>query len=188
MCLLGSALFFVFSRTSADPDLWGHIRFGEDLWRTGRIVREDVYSYLSGDQLWINHEWLSEAIFYAVFANAGATGLIIFKSCLSLLIVGIIYWHLKQKISATRRAVMLTVVFSFEPDSLPRDCSSAGLHLSSLFAGFDYPRKSGPWGASMALVRSTFVSPCGKSPWRGVSQRGAFPPMANAEFIIRGVS
>ena len=80
VCLLGSALFYVFSRTSADPDLWGHIRFGEDLWRTGRVVREDVYSYLSGDQVWINHEWLAEVIFYSVFANTGATGLIIFKS------------------------------------------------------------------------------------------------------------
>ena len=112
VCLLGSALFYVFSRTSADPDLWGHIRFGEDLWRTGSVVREDVYSYLSGDQVWINHEWLAEVIFYAVFANAGATGLIIFKSCLSLLVVGIIYWHLRQRISATRQTVILTVVFS----------------------------------------------------------------------------
>jgi hypothetical protein len=112
VCLFGSALFYVFSRTSADPDLWGHIRFGEDLWQTGRIVREDIYSYLSGDQLWINHEWLAEAIFYAVFAGTGATGLIIFKSCLSLLVVGIIYWHLKQQISVTPRAAILAVVFS----------------------------------------------------------------------------
>ena len=112
LCLFGSALFYVFSRTSADPDLWGHIRFGEDLWRTGRIVREDIYSYLSGDQVWINHEWLAEAIFYAVFANAGATGLIIFKSCLSLLVIGIIYWHLRQQISVTPRKAILTVVFS----------------------------------------------------------------------------
>ena len=110
--LLGSALFYVFSRTSADPDLWGHIRFGEDLWRTGRIVREDTYSYLSGDQLWINHEWLAEAIFYAVFAILGPMGLIVLKSCLSLLIVGIIYWHLRQQISVAPRAAVLAVVFA----------------------------------------------------------------------------
>ena len=40
----------------------------------------------------------------------------------------------------------------------------------------------------MALVRATFVSPCGKPSWGGVSQRGAFPPVANAEFIIGRVS
>lgn len=112
LCFFGSALFYVFSRTSADPDLWGHIRFGEDLWRTGRIVRQDIYSYLTGDQLWINHEWLSEAIFYAVFAGAGSTGLIVFKSCLSLLIVGIIYCHLRQQVSVALRAAILAVVFT----------------------------------------------------------------------------
>ncbi len=112
LSFLGSALFYVFSRTSADPDLWGHIRFGEDLWRTGRIVRQDIYSYLTGDQLWINHEWLSEAIFYAVFAGAGSTGLIVFKSCLSLLIVGIIYCHLRQQVSVALRAAFLAVVFT----------------------------------------------------------------------------
>ena len=112
LCLFGSALFYVFSRTSADPDLWGHIRFGHDLWQTGRIIRGDIYSYLTGDQLWINHEWLAEAIFYSVFAAAGSTGLIVFKSCLSLLIVGIIYWHLRQQIPVTRRAAILAVVFS----------------------------------------------------------------------------
>jgi hypothetical protein len=112
LCLLGSALFYVLSRTSADPDLWGHVRFGEDLWRTGRIVREDIYSYLSGDQLWINHEWLAEAIFYAVFAGAGPTGLIVFKSCLSLLVVGILYWHLRQQISVSLRAAILAILFS----------------------------------------------------------------------------
>jgi hypothetical protein len=96
LMLLGSAFFYVFSRTSADPDLWGHVRFRQDLWQTGRIVREDVYSYLTGDQLWINHEWLSEAIFYFAFATAGAAGGIAFKSGLALLIVAFLYWHLRQ--------------------------------------------------------------------------------------------
>jgi hypothetical protein len=168
LCFLGSALFYVFSRTSADPDLWGHIRFGEDLWRTGKIVRQDIYSYLTGDQLWINHEWLSEAIFYAVFAGAGSAGLIVFKSCLSLLIVGIIYCHLRQQVSVALRAAILALVFTMSliPYS---DCSAAGLHISSLFACFDCPRKSRSRGTSMALVRATFGSLCSKPSWGSVS-------------------
>jgi hypothetical protein len=112
LCLLGSVLFYVFSRTSADPDLWGHVRFGRDLWETGRIVREDIYSYLTGDQLWINHEWLSEAIFYFAFATAGSAGLIAFKSGLALLIVAFLYWHLRQQIPVALHAAILTGVFS----------------------------------------------------------------------------
>jgi hypothetical protein len=112
VCLLGSVLFYVFSRTSADPDLWGHVRFGQDLWQTGRIVREDIYSYLTGDQVWINHEWLSEAIFYFAFAAAGSVGLIAFKSGLAFLIVAFLYWHLRQQIAVALHAAILTGVFS----------------------------------------------------------------------------
>jgi hypothetical protein len=112
LCLFGSALFYVFSRTSADPDLWGHIKFGEDLWHTGRIVRDDIYSYLSGDQPWINHEWLAEAVFAAVFKAAGVSGLIVFKSCLGLLIAGILYFHLRRHVAAVPRAAMLAVAFT----------------------------------------------------------------------------
>jgi hypothetical protein len=111
VCLLGSALFYVFSRTSADPDLWGHVRFGQDLWQPGRIVREDIYSYLTGDQLWINHEWLSEVIFYFAFATARPAGLIAFKSGLALLILGFLYWHLRQQIAVASHAAILTGVF-----------------------------------------------------------------------------
>jgi hypothetical protein len=35
----------------------------------------------------------------------------------------------------------------------------------------------------MALVRATFVSPCGKPSWGGVSQRGAFPPVAKLSLL-----
>jgi len=112
LCLFGSVLFYVFSRTSADPDLWGHIKFGEDLWHTGRIVRDDIYSYLSGDQPWINHEWLAEAAFAAVFNVAGVSGLIVFKSCLALLIAAILYCHLRRQVAAVPRAAMLAVAFT----------------------------------------------------------------------------
>ena len=58
--------------TEADPDLWGHLRFGLDTVAAGRIVRTDIYSYLSGrHQPWINHEWLAEAIM-AIAWNAVA--------------------------------------------------------------------------------------------------------------------
>jgi len=44
--LLGFSLL-TFSPLIADPDLWGHLRFGQDLLKTGKIIRPDVYSYLT---------------------------------------------------------------------------------------------------------------------------------------------
>jgi hypothetical protein len=111
-CLFGSVFVYVFSRTVADPDLWGHLKFGQDLWRTGKILRGDIYSYVTGDQLWINHEWLAEGIFYSVFAIAGTSGLVAFKCGLALMLTGIIYTNLKQHLEETLRAGILTIVFS----------------------------------------------------------------------------
>src|SRR5262245_45278561 len=83
--LIISTAVSVFSRTLADPDLWGHVKFGEDLWLTGRITRPDPYSYLTANQFWINHEWLAETIFYLAYATAGPLGLIVLKTVISLI-------------------------------------------------------------------------------------------------------
>ena len=56
LALVGGVLLFSLARSVVDPDLWGHVRFGADLIRTGRIVRPDPYSYLSGGTSWFNHE------------------------------------------------------------------------------------------------------------------------------------
>ena len=39
LCLLGGFCLFWFADTIADPDLWGHVRFGQDILRTGSIAR-----------------------------------------------------------------------------------------------------------------------------------------------------
>ncbi|MEE9569621.1 MAG: hypothetical protein V3W37_09560, partial [Candidatus Binatia bacterium] len=94
VCLFISVSLWMFSKSVADPDLWGHVKFGQDLWHTGQIVRSDPYSYLTENQVWINHEWLAEAIFYLAFALGGPSGLVVLKAAISLLIIGLLYRHL----------------------------------------------------------------------------------------------
>ncbi len=110
IALVMSVALFALSRTVADPDLWGHVKFGGDIWRDGRIIQPDVYSYVTGDQLWFNHEWLAEVIFYAVFATFHAPGLIAFKTVVSLLIVGALYRHLCARGLGAGRAGVLVVL------------------------------------------------------------------------------
>jgi hypothetical protein len=109
--LLGFTLL-TFSPLVADPDLWGHVRFGQDLWETGRIIRPDVYSYLAADQLWINHEWLAEAIFARLYSSFGSPGLIALTITVGLGIVGLIYWHLLQRRVAPAGAVCIIAFFA----------------------------------------------------------------------------
>jgi hypothetical protein len=92
--LIGFGLIW-FSDTFADADLWGHIRFGQDTLRTGSIIRTDTYSYRTGEQSWVNHEWLSEVIFAVLYNLLGPTALIVFKVLVSLLILGLSCAHLR---------------------------------------------------------------------------------------------
>ncbi len=92
--------------TVADPDLWGHILFGQRTISLG-LERVDPFSYLSADHGWINHEWVSEVAFGVLFDAAGATGLIALKLAVALLTAGLIYWHLVKRGSDALRAGLL---------------------------------------------------------------------------------
>ncbi len=94
---LVSFCLYWFSDTVVDPDLWGHIRFGQDIRRAGSIVQTDTYSYRTAGQPWINHEWLSEVIFAEIYGRSGPRGLIVFKVLISLLIFGLCWNHLRRR-------------------------------------------------------------------------------------------
>ena len=63
----------------ADPDLWGHIRFGQAVIALGHLVRFDPYSYSAAGAPWRNHEWLSEVIMALLYDNCGVLGLKLWK-------------------------------------------------------------------------------------------------------------
>jgi hypothetical protein len=110
--LILSVFLFVLKTTIADPDLWGHLRFGRDLFSAGHIIRSDPYSYLSAGRPWIDHEWLSEAVFWRVFSAAGAAGLGILKMALDLGMIVLCYRHLLRRgFSAMRAGILLLVGF-----------------------------------------------------------------------------
>ena len=97
MALLLVALSLLYlSPTVADADLWGHVRFGQDILRTHALSAQDPYSYLTGGSTWINHEWLSEVLFAATYDGAGAPGLIALKTVVSVLLILASYLHLRR--------------------------------------------------------------------------------------------
>jgi len=82
-----SAAVYFFSFVTADPDLWGHIQFGKDLWHAGHFIRQDPYSFTAHGNPWINHEWLSELIFYGIYRYFGDAGLLFGKLGIGVCIV-----------------------------------------------------------------------------------------------------
>ena len=77
------AALFVVALTTADSDLWGHVRFGEDIIDDASIAAHDPYSFTS-DRSWVNHEWLSEVLMAAAYRVGGATGLVALKTIVAV--------------------------------------------------------------------------------------------------------
>jgi hypothetical protein len=62
-----------------DPDLWGHIRFGQAVLAQHHLVLKDPYSYSAPGHLWLNHEWLTEVLVAWLYNHVGVTGLKLWK-------------------------------------------------------------------------------------------------------------
>lgn len=82
--------------TTADPDLWGHVRFGLDTIRDGALPAADPYSFTS-DRPWVNHEWLAEVIMAAAYRADGARGLVALKLLVIALTAGLVVAALRQR-------------------------------------------------------------------------------------------
>lgn len=114
VALVLSLALYRFTATVADPDLWGHIKFGEVVWNAGRVALPDPFSYLTRDRLWINHEWLSEVVFYLVYVGTGATGLILMKAALGVTVMAAVYRHLcRRGLTAVQAAIVVVAVVHF---------------------------------------------------------------------------
>lgn len=87
--LLGPLLRF-----QADPDLWGHVRFGGDIVRNRALPTWDTYSFTS-DVPWVNHEWLSEVTMYGAY-SAGPVGLSLLRLALLALLGFVVARHLAE--------------------------------------------------------------------------------------------
>lgn len=109
LVLVASLAFFLASNTVADPDIFGHLKFGQDIWNTGSIVQQDRYSYMTQGQTWINHEWLAEVLFARSYTFFGNTGLNILKLSIILPLVIGLYVSIAGRAKDSTKACLLIV-------------------------------------------------------------------------------
>lgn len=93
--LVASAVVMCYTR--ADPDLWGHVRFGLDILHSGHVQSgADLYSFTQ-DKPFIYHEWLGGVIMAAAYRVGGTTGLMVLKAALVGALVGFVWWVARTK-------------------------------------------------------------------------------------------
>ncbi|MDB6123024.1 MAG: hypothetical protein JWQ71_2017 [Pedosphaera sp.] len=76
---------YQFSENTADPDLWGHVIFGQEMLQSHGIPKAEMYSWTAVGQPWINHESIAEISLGGVHKLWGGSGLLLLKMVMGLL-------------------------------------------------------------------------------------------------------
>jgi hypothetical protein len=79
--LLGAFAFAVVlaCHPVVDGDLWARLAVGAHVWKTGTVMRHDVFAFTPTLPQWIDHEWGSGVLFFAMLNWFGPASLMIFK-------------------------------------------------------------------------------------------------------------
>jgi hypothetical protein len=126
--LLLSLYVYRFCISYADPDLWGHIKVGQDFLRCGTVSLVDSYSYMSGKTPLVDHEWLIEIACALIYNKFGVSGLCLLRMMFDLSLVAGLFLVLRQvKISALHAGLLvLALAFVLRPFTgtlRPQDCT-----------------------------------------------------------------
>ena len=75
--ILGLGLFAMAARGVHDPDLWWHLRAGQEIVTSHHVPHQDIFSFTRYGHPWVAHEWLTEIFLSLIFRAAGWTGLML---------------------------------------------------------------------------------------------------------------
>ena len=100
-------LYFMAARTPIDPDLWWHLRAGEETLKSGFPMIQDSFSFTRSGAEWTNHSWLSQVLLFTVYSNNGFTGLSILMAVCAVASM----WLVSRQMSGSTILKMLLLVF-----------------------------------------------------------------------------
>jgi hypothetical protein len=105
-----SALYFL-SNHEADNDLWMHVFTGRLILATASVPQADTWSYTASGQPWVDHEWLTQAAFAALFERFGSGGLWVAKLAIGAAALWLV-WRLITRCSAVAWVRGVTLVIT----------------------------------------------------------------------------
>lgn len=110
-------LFALASKRFVEPDFWWHLRNGQTIFVQHSIPRIDTYSSGAAGAPWLDHEWLSEFLFFASYRIGALRGVLaLYFGLLVLIYAGVYYLASKSgadaisALLATSLAVLLGAV------------------------------------------------------------------------------
>jgi hypothetical protein len=95
---------------SADGDAARHLTIGEYLLSTGRMLREDVFSFTMFGQPFVPYEWLAEVASAASYRVLGLAGPLLLHGAVIALTLSIVFARLKRRGDSALLAVGVIVL------------------------------------------------------------------------------
>jgi hypothetical protein len=80
---------YQFAENTADPDLFGHIAFGQQMLQDRAVTKIELYSWTAPGQPFLNHEFLADLLLGAIYGFAGGSGILLLKIGIGLLTFGL---------------------------------------------------------------------------------------------------
>ena len=172
----------------ADPDLWGHVRFGQDVLAQRHLIFYDHYSYSAPGHLWLNHEWLTEVLMGAIYNVFGTIGLNLMKFTCTAATIFFLALAMEETGSAARiqfailiaASVPLATQIQFRPQIFTFALMSS---ILAILSRYNYRGRAPVWLAIpiMALwanLHGGFVM--------GLAALGTFTAAEFARDLVRG--
>jgi hypothetical protein len=156
---IGAILPLFMRGTRVDPNLWLHLRTGQQILETHRVPRQDHFSAASYGHGWIDHEWGTEVLLAMIHRRWGLTGVALataLVATLTCLVVFALAHHLTGR-ATVALAGSTIVALGMQPfvDGFPRVVSCfffALLFLLLLRARTDVTAGKGAWAAPVIIV------------------------------------
>lgn len=169
------ALFYSLRRLG-DSDLWGHLKCGEYLFTTGKILDTHYYNCSWPDFPYLNHEWLFQAIIYPVYYVSGEAGLVALQVLLVLASFFVVYRIMREY---TDNLLIISFILSLGIIASSHRFALRPQHFSYLFlvcflySLHQYQRGIKKYAYGMPLLMVLWVNIHAESLW-GILVPGVF--------------
>ncbi|MBA4398606.1 MAG: hypothetical protein C0396_01835 [Anaerolinea sp.] len=109
MLVLTLALVFLMAaRVPVDPDMWWHLRTGEETVAAGQPYLTDTLTFTRYGAPWVNHSWLSEVVLYLIYRYGGTIGLGLYVALLVVATMALLYHTLGGGVFMKAGIIVLT--------------------------------------------------------------------------------
>jgi hypothetical protein len=168
LALLALACAFPFTLNLVDPDLWGHVRYGQDWLAASEMPQTATHTYTAVGHPWVNHENAAELLLALSYEYIGIYGMLVAKCLLGMAILASMVWTARTKgVPAISVWALLLLVstnlqafFPMRPQLLSFAlCAIALVCLDRAFAGWpDCERVHFRWLAPLPVIFIAWVN------------------------------